>query len=404
MTAEHRVATQPMKLLPGLHFTCHLPQKVRWSPDSQRMLSLPNAGGSSLISEALAFELLARAFGASLSKTELELDYSAGSKMTDFAIDVFGGYPLGVSVTRAYKWHGVGTWGKLSVASSIAAPRFEPAGLEPAEARRLLTKKLIASKCSPLLQGPHGPPLHVTPTSHTGYQWWVRVAPCVACSRGWRPSYRSQRVEPQRAQSPMVQAAPRRVHVLSQRCSAPAGRVREAACGAPCKYRVDRDEDEWRPMDLVGVQHTAHKMMQVWGAASDVPQNCKMSATWVLLPQDDRGRGVDVHCLSVCNIWPPPRGVVGLCFALLSLPGSQQAATLQPGRYAGCPVYTNARGIIDGYYMVIQHDVRMIRIRFGSRVLQCTVLSSSAAISSTVRSFSWQLRPRAMRRWTYITF
>ena len=55
---------------------------------------------------------------------------------------------------------------------------------------------------------------------------------------------------------------------------------------------------------------------------------------------------------------------------------------VQPGRYAGCPVYTNARGIIDGYYMVIQHDVRMIRIRFGSRVLQCTVLSSSAATSS----------------------
>ena len=80
--------------------------KVRWSPDARRMLSLPNAGGSSLVSEALALELLARTFGASLKKTETELVYHPGSKMTDFAIDVFGGYPLGVSVTRAYKWRG----------------------------------------------------------------------------------------------------------------------------------------------------------------------------------------------------------------------------------------------------------------------------------------------------------
>ena len=48
--------------------------RMLWSPDAQRMLSLPNAGGgSSLVSETLAFELLARAFGASLERTELEL-------------------------------------------------------------------------------------------------------------------------------------------------------------------------------------------------------------------------------------------------------------------------------------------------------------------------------------------
>ena len=58
------------------------------------------------MSEVLAFELLARTFGASLERTELELAYTRGSKMTDFAIILFGGYPLGVSVTRAYKWHG----------------------------------------------------------------------------------------------------------------------------------------------------------------------------------------------------------------------------------------------------------------------------------------------------------
>ena len=47
--------------------------KVRWSPDAERMRTLPNAGGSSLVSEVLAFELLARAFGASLERTELEV-------------------------------------------------------------------------------------------------------------------------------------------------------------------------------------------------------------------------------------------------------------------------------------------------------------------------------------------
>ena len=92
------------------------------------MLALPNAGGSSLLSEALALELLARAFGASLEKTELELLYSHGSKMTDFAINLFGGYQLGVSVTRAYKW------------SRTTAHR--PGELNVHEARQLLVKKL----------------------------------------------------------------------------------------------------------------------------------------------------------------------------------------------------------------------------------------------------------------------
>lgn len=135
-------------------------RRVKWSPDATRMLSLPNAGGSSLISEALALELLARAFGVGLEKTELELAYrvrtplttapipaqltrtpslllvqwlQSGSQMTDFAIDAFGGYPLGVSVTRAYKWHGV------------RRSRL-PSGLDPSEARRLLIKKLTGSE------------------------------------------------------------------------------------------------------------------------------------------------------------------------------------------------------------------------------------------------------------------
>ena len=60
--------------------------QIRWCRDSERMLSLPNAGGSSIASEALALEVLERAFGARLVMTESELLYRAGSKMTDFAV------------------------------------------------------------------------------------------------------------------------------------------------------------------------------------------------------------------------------------------------------------------------------------------------------------------------------
>ena len=97
------------------------------------MLALPNAGGSSLLSEALALELLSRAFGASLERTELELVYSHGSKMTDFAINLFGGYQLGVSVTRAYKW---------SRGTADSAGPTRPGELNVHEAQRLLVKKL----------------------------------------------------------------------------------------------------------------------------------------------------------------------------------------------------------------------------------------------------------------------
>ena len=107
--------------------------KVNLCPDAKRMASMPNAGGSSLLSEVLAFELLARAFGASLERTETELDYAPGSKLTDFAITIFGGYPLGVSVTRAYKWRG---------------GHADPSGLDVYDARRLLIKKLAAINVS----------------------------------------------------------------------------------------------------------------------------------------------------------------------------------------------------------------------------------------------------------------
>lgn len=69
--------------------------------DAKRVLESENAGGASIISEALSVELLARAFGARLLKIEIEIVYwpSHGS-ITDFLIELSGA-PIGVSVTRA---------------------------------------------------------------------------------------------------------------------------------------------------------------------------------------------------------------------------------------------------------------------------------------------------------------
>jgi len=68
---------------------------------ARRVYETDNAGGSSLISEAMSMEMLCRAFGASLLKTEMELAYfPSESAMTDFAVEI-DGVKLGVSVTRA---------------------------------------------------------------------------------------------------------------------------------------------------------------------------------------------------------------------------------------------------------------------------------------------------------------
>src|ERR1700759_1482358 len=54
--------------------------------DAQRMLASPNAGGSSIRSEALSMELLNRLLGAQISKTEMELAYSRShSPITDYS-------------------------------------------------------------------------------------------------------------------------------------------------------------------------------------------------------------------------------------------------------------------------------------------------------------------------------
>lgn len=76
-------------------------ERPRLTPGAQTILATPNAGGSSVVSEAFAMEVLALCEGASLVKTETEIVYDPPtSKKTDILVNVDGSQ-LGVSVTRA---------------------------------------------------------------------------------------------------------------------------------------------------------------------------------------------------------------------------------------------------------------------------------------------------------------
>lgn len=67
----------------------------------ERMMNTPNAGGSSSLSEAFAFEQLTRCEDAVLVHTETEIMYDAPGKRTDLEISIQG-VKLGVSVVRTF--------------------------------------------------------------------------------------------------------------------------------------------------------------------------------------------------------------------------------------------------------------------------------------------------------------
>lgn len=80
--------------------------KMSLSNGAKRLFTSPNAGGSSEKSEVLSYELLQRCFGADLLKTEMEVQYfPEGGAITDYTCKMFS-TRLGVSVTRAMKYHG----------------------------------------------------------------------------------------------------------------------------------------------------------------------------------------------------------------------------------------------------------------------------------------------------------
>ncbi|KAL8590065.1 hypothetical protein ACOMHN_034296 [Nucella lapillus] len=83
--------------------------QLQFSVGGYRLLTLPNAGGSSELSEALSFELLQRCFRATLVKTEMEIEYfPQGGSMTDYVCALCGS-DVAVSVTRAMKYRGAYT-------------------------------------------------------------------------------------------------------------------------------------------------------------------------------------------------------------------------------------------------------------------------------------------------------
>lgn len=73
------------------------------TPGGARMMATPNAGGSSGMSEAFAYEELARCELAPLLKTETEITYDTTGKITDLEVEI-DGHKIGVSVTRAVSY------------------------------------------------------------------------------------------------------------------------------------------------------------------------------------------------------------------------------------------------------------------------------------------------------------
>ncbi|CAN5806483.1 hypothetical protein BH11MYX2_BH11MYX2_31080 [soil metagenome] len=97
--------------------------------DGMRLIATSNAGGSSQISELFAFEELARCEGATLLKTETEVQYTdMNGKRTDMLVTLKGKM-IGVSVTRAFSF-----------------PIGQPYTMQ--QASDLLTKKLTDIKAS----------------------------------------------------------------------------------------------------------------------------------------------------------------------------------------------------------------------------------------------------------------
>jgi hypothetical protein len=71
------------------------------APGPKQRFDGPNAGGSSKCSEVMSMQLLIDCEGASIYKTEVEIEYTTEGAMTDY-IALIGDQKVGVSVTRAY--------------------------------------------------------------------------------------------------------------------------------------------------------------------------------------------------------------------------------------------------------------------------------------------------------------
>ena len=71
------------------------------TPGARRLVETPNAGGSSGLSEAFAYEQLARCEMAALLKTETEIVYDTPGKITDMLVSI-DSHKIGVNPVRAF--------------------------------------------------------------------------------------------------------------------------------------------------------------------------------------------------------------------------------------------------------------------------------------------------------------
>jgi len=79
--------------------------EMNLSSGGTKILTTENAGGNSITSEVLSYEIMKLLYGAALKRTEMEITYSCQSKITDYSICLYGA-EIAVSVTRAMKFCG----------------------------------------------------------------------------------------------------------------------------------------------------------------------------------------------------------------------------------------------------------------------------------------------------------
>jgi len=134
---------------------------MKLSNGAYRMLHTPNAGGNSVWSEVLSYELLHSSYGALLRRTEMEIEYWPESKITDYSVTVAGRH-IGVSVTRAINF--------LDLTRKYKAP------FTADDAHRLLSKKLfgVLASSSATVDKWEKQILHVWTTSKTAAKLVVR--------------------------------------------------------------------------------------------------------------------------------------------------------------------------------------------------------------------------------------
>jgi len=93
--------------------TFHLPQgpsgpHMQLSEGGAKLLNTPNAGGNSVTSEVVSFELIRRLAGCKLAKTEMDIayDFPDHSKKTDYVVSMSDERLVAISVTRAMRHPG----------------------------------------------------------------------------------------------------------------------------------------------------------------------------------------------------------------------------------------------------------------------------------------------------------